>query len=197
MSTETVEKPRIVEAAKRAVANRTVYVRSTTTGVVPMERRLVDGSKNVSRCEYGPTGMPINQITVRPLNFGSDGIMALNPADVDDIALIKECKLWLEDATDPRIAKYEITLQEGGERRGAPIPLYEKRKPEALITAMTDHIDLIADDPEAVRDFLEACAKYELAREGDKPARPKVLNAIDELGFAAGVEYGTDVVDED
>jgi hypothetical protein len=55
-------------------------------------------------------------------------------------------------------------------------------------------LDLIGADTEDARVFLESVARYELQRANP---RKMVLEAVDELGAAAGVEYGTDEVDED
>lgn len=192
---ETVEKPgEVVARARETVASRTVFIRATgATGVFPMERRLPDGSKNVSTCDHNISGQMINKVMVRPLDFGSNGVMPIDPRDPDDAALLAECRLWLAQGDDPRLSWAGISIQEGEGFEAPPIPLYEKRKPDALIGAMSDHLDLIADDPEACRVFLESCARYELQRE--KP-RKKVLDAIDDLGVASGVEYGTDAVEE-
>lgn len=199
--TETMTAPGVIDHAKRMVASRTVMIRAETTGVVPMERVGRDGKPIVSSCEYNRFGKMMNVRHVRPLNFGTTGVQVINPADASDRELLSECKLWLADGTDARIAKFKIRIQEGGSAAGAPIPRYERYKPETLISRMTDEVNLIADDAEEVRGFLEACALYELQRVSPttgKPApRQKVLDAIEDLGATSGVEYGTDGVDEE
>lgn len=197
------EKSSVVDRARGVVASRTVFIRSNTTGVVPMERRIrnADGSsfKNVSRCEYNQFGKMLNRVDVRPLNFGTNGIQIIDPSNPDDVELLDECKLWLEEGSDARIALFGITIQEGGSVEGPPIPRYDKYKVDALIQRLEDEVNLIADDDVEVRNFLEACARYELQRVDGrgKASRQKVLDAVADLGVTAGIEYGTDEVDEE
>ena len=104
--------------------------------------------------------------------------------------------MWLLNPDwDPRIAEHNVRIQEGSAVEGSPIPLHDKRKPESLIAYMEDHLGLIGEVVEACREFLEAVARYELQREDKKPSK-KILDAIDDLGIATGIEYGTDAVEE-
>jgi hypothetical protein len=192
----TDQRVSVVERAKQSVASRTVFIRGNRycRGVLPMERRLPGGKPNVSRCEYNQFGKMMNIEKVRPLSFGSNGVMPLNPLDPDDAALLEEARLWIADGSDERIARFGIHIVEGGAVEPAPIPRYENYKVQALIKRLGDELDLIGADTDDARGFLESVARYELQR--DKP-RKMVLDAVDELGVAAGVEYGTDEVDED
>jgi hypothetical protein len=199
---QTVTASSVVEQARGTVASRTVLIRSNTTGVVPMERRLPDGSKNVSRCEYDAQGKMRNRVDVRPLNFGTTGVQVINPQDADDAALLAECRLWLDQNDDPRIRLFGVRIDEGGgSAEGTPIPRYDKYKPDALVKRIGEEVDLIGDDPVAVREFLEACARYELQRSNPEDARVKprksILDALDSIGASSGVEYGMDAVEDE
>jgi hypothetical protein len=159
-----------------------------------MERRLPDGSKNVTRGEY-TTGFtkPINVRVVPPLNFGANGVMVLNPLDQDDAAILAECKLWLEQGDDPRIDQFGIHIQEGGAVEPPPIPRYENYKVQVLVKRIEDEVDLIGGDNAEARAFLESVARYELQR--DKP-RKMVLDSLESLGSSTGVESGLDEIEE-
>jgi hypothetical protein len=199
---QTVTASSVVDQARGTVASRTVLIRSNTTGVVPMERRLPDGSKNVSRCDYNAQGKMVNRVDVRPLDFGATGAMVLNPRNHDDAALLAECRLWLEQGDDERFPSLKVWIEEnGGNAEGTPIPRYDKYKPEALVKRINEEVDLIGDDPVAVREFLEACARYELQRSNPDDARVKprksILDALDSIGASSGVEYGMDAVEDE
>lgn len=192
--TQTAEKPvgKVVAKAAATVANRTVFIRSSTTGIVPLERQLPDGSLKVSSCDYSAQGKPVNKKPVRPLDFGVTGFQALDPSNTSDALLIAEVRAAKAEG-NAQCEKYGIEIQEGGSVEAPPIALYEKFSPAKLIERLTEHADMLGDDPESVRLFLEQCARFELQTE--KP-RQKVLDAIDELGEASGIEYGTDEVEE-
>lgn len=193
--TDTIVKPGVVDRAQSVVAARTVMIRGNRylRGVLPMERRLPDGSKNVSRCEYNQFGKMMSVVKVRPLSFGSNGVMVLDPTDADDAELLREARLWLEQGDDPRIAKFGIRLEEGGNREAPPIPRYEKYNVKALVKRIEEEVDLIgADAPEAAV-FLESVARYELQR--DKP-RKMVLDALEAIDASSGIESGLDEVEE-
>lgn len=206
MSTNTVEKAAtsVVGNAKKLVASRTVFIKANRPGVVPLERRDANGEPIVSTCEYSPQGKMMKVKHERPLVFAKNHVQAINPLDAADKKFLNEVREWLAVGDDPRIKTYGITIIEGGNGEGVPLTRYDLYKPEALVKRLTEEVDLIADDPEAVRAFLESCARYELQRthpEGHKNAgksatRQKVLEAIEDLGIASGVEYGTDEVDE-
>jgi hypothetical protein len=197
------EKQSVVEQARQRVEARPVRIHADTTGVVPMERRVTgpDGrvTKLVSSCDYTAQGKMTNVVNVRPLNFGADGVQMIDPRDPEDADLLRECKLWLEDGSDGRIAKFNIRIDEDGAVVSHPIgSVANKMKAEALIARMTEDVNYLADDPVAVRSYLERAAQHELQRVDGrgKASRSKVLDAIEDLGVNAGVEYGTDAVDE-
>lgn len=183
----------IVEAAERVLASRTVVIRGNTTGTMPMERRLEDGTKKVSDCEYTNQGKMTSVKKVRPLNFGVTGVMILDPRDADDAALLEECKLWLEDGRDARIAKYGVRIEEGSGAEGLPFQYYDKMNAKTIVERIAGDLDLIGDSPSEAREYLEKVARYELQNKN----RQGVLNACEDLGVAAGVEYGTDAVEDE
>ena len=158
-----------------------------------MERRLPDGTKNVSSCDYNQFGKMLNKRMVAPLNFGANGVMVLNPQDVDDAAILAEARLWLAQGDDPRIERLGIHIQEGGAVEPPPIPRYENYKVQSLVKRIEEEVDLIGGDNAEARAFLESVARYELQRE--KP-RKMVLDALESLGSSTGVESGLDEIEE-
>lgn len=194
--TATLEgKSGIVERAQGKIAQRSVFIRGNRflRGVMPMERRdPATGQKIVSTCDYNAQGKMMNVRNVRPLSFGSNGVMTLNPADPGDAELLAEAKLWIAQGDDPRIAQYEIRIEEGGNAEPAPLPRYENYKVQQLIKRIGEEVDLIGADTPDATEFLESVARYELQRE--KP-RKMVLDALEQIDASAGVEHGLDEVE--
>jgi hypothetical protein len=193
--TATAEASGVVERAQEKLAKRSVFIRGNRflRGVMPMERRLPDGSRNVSTCDYNPQGRMQNVKHVRPLSFGSNGVMVLDPTDPSDAELLAEARLWLEQGDDPRIEQYGIHIVEGGNVEPAPLPRYENYKVQALIKRIAEEVDLIGGSSPEAKEFLESVARYELQRE--KP-RKMVLDAIEQIDASHGVEHGLDEVED-
>lgn len=184
----------VVEAAQALLASRTVLIRGNTTGTMPMERRLEDGTKNVSDCQYTNQGKMTGVKRVRPLNFGTNGVMVLDPRDADDAALLEEARLWLADGRDARIAKYGVRIEEGGDKtEGLPFEYYDRANAKTILERVASTLELIGDAPDDAREFLEKVARYELQHKN----RKGILDALEEFGAASGVEYGTDAVDDE
>lgn len=198
MASDTVTKPGVVDAAKRELESKAVLILASKPGVVPMERRLADGSKNLSSCDYNAQGKMINVKSVRPLRFGVDCTERIDPQNADDLAHLEEVRAWIASG-DPRVKLLGVEIKEGGSHVPVPFGTYENMKPEAIIARLAEDTGYLADDPEAVRLYLEKVARYELQRTNGrgKATRQKILDAIDDLGVAQGVEYGLDAVDED
>ena len=192
MAAAAVEKPGIVDAAQAMLASRTVRIRSSITGTMPMERRLEDGTKNVSDCQYTNTGKMTSVKRVRPLKFDAACQMVLDPRNADDAALLAEARLWLEDGTDPRIQKYGVRIDESG-GEALPFQFYDKMNAKTIVERVAQDLEHIGDAPQDAREYLERVARYELENKN----RTGVLNALEDLGAASGVEYGTDVVEEE
>jgi hypothetical protein len=183
----------VVSAAQRTLASRVVTIRSNTTGTMPIERPLGDGKKNISECEYTVNDKMRNIKRVRPIKYDVNGREPLDPRDASDAAHLAEVKAWLEDGTDPRISKYEVRIEEGGSE-GQPIQFYDKMNAKTIVERIASDLELMGDAPDDAREYLERVARYELENKN----RKGILDALEDLCVAAGVEYGTDdVVEED
>ena len=193
MATKTSTK--ITDRTKDMLSTRKIFIRGNRPGVIPMERRLEDGTRNVSSCEYTAQGKMVNPRVVRPIRLGEDQVEFIDPKNPDDVAHLAEVEAWLAtEPLDPRAVEFGIEIDRNEGRTSAPIPRYDKYKVDALIARITDELNLIGDDDAAARGFLEQCAAYELDR---KSPRKMILEAIDDLGETVGVEYGTDEVVEE
>lgn len=201
-ATEEKEKVTVSEKTKADIAARYVYLQGNQKAIIPMEERLPDGTKNVSTCDYTAQGKMINVQEVRPIRLGETGFEQYDPMNPDDQEFLNRVENFLESG-DPRVSEYALKLIEGDSEERQPIEMYDKLKPESLIKRMTENVDVLGEDSEAVQEFLERCASYEMNRTypdghdnaGKKiPSRKKILDAIDELGDLSGIEYGDDEV---